>query len=99
LPSRRASPITPLTAYASSTARTVFVGAPNQSVVAPRSLSKSSDDNGPSARTRSSTRAATSAFSARMRDACLLDTRNHGRSRMGTSESPLLYASKISRRS
>ena len=43
-----------MTAYASSTARTVFVGTPNQSVVAPRSLSKSSDDSGPSARMRSS---------------------------------------------
>ena len=70
-----------MTAYASSTARTVFVGTPNQSVVAPRSLSKSSDDNGPSARMRSSTRPATSAFSARMRDAFLLEvTRNHGSS-------------------
>ena len=89
-----------MTAYASSTARTVFVGTPNQSVVAPRSLSKSSDDNGPSARMRSSTRPAASAFSARMRDAFLLEvTRNHGSSSVETSESPLLYASKISRRS
>ena len=62
-----------MTAYASSTARTVFVGTPNQSVVAPRSVSKSSDDSGPSARMRSSTRPATSAFSARMRGALLLD--------------------------
>ena len=54
-----------MTVYASSTARTVFVGIPNQSVVAPRSRSKSSDDSGPSARIRSSTRSATSAFSAR----------------------------------
>ena len=56
-----------MTAYASSTARTVFVGIPNQSVVAPRSRSKSSADSGPSARIRSSTRSATSAFSSRIR--------------------------------
>ena len=69
-----------MTAYASSTARTVFVGTPNQSVVAPRSRSKSSDDNGPSARIRSSTRPATSAFSARTRDAFRLKVpRNHGK--------------------
>ena len=36
-----------MTAYASSTARTVFVGMPNQSVVAPCARSKSSDDSGP----------------------------------------------------
>ena len=49
--------------YASSSARTVFVGTPNQSVVLPRSLSKSSDDSGPSARIRSSTRLPASGFS------------------------------------
>src|SRR5437879_5454957 len=56
-----------MTAYASSTARTALVGIPNQSVVGPRSRSKSSADSGPSARIRSSTRSATSAFSARTR--------------------------------
>jgi hypothetical protein len=50
--------------YASSSARTVFVGIPNQSVVLQRSRSKSRDDSGPSARIRSSTRSATSGFSA-----------------------------------
>ena len=62
-------------AYASSTARTVFVGIPNQSVVVPRSRSKSSDDSGPSARIFSSTRSATSAFSASVRGALLVDGR------------------------
>ena len=47
-------------AYASSTARTTFVGAPNQSVNGPLRRSKSSDDSGPSARIRSSTCSATS---------------------------------------
>ena len=50
--------------YASSSARTVLVGTPNQSVVLPRSLSKSSDDSGPSARIRSSTRLPASGFSS-----------------------------------
>ena len=89
-----------MTEYASSTARTVFVGIPNQSVVAPPLRSKSSADSGPSARMRSSTRSATSAFSARTRGAFRLNVpRNHGNSLAGTKESPLLYASKISRRS
>ncbi len=89
-----------MTVYASSTARTVFVGTPNQSVVAPRSFSKSSDDIGPSARMRSSTRPATSAFSARSRGELRLNVaRNHGNSLAGTKERPLLKASKISRRS
>ena len=52
---RRARPSTPVTVDASSTARTVFVGMPNQSVVAPCARSKSADDSGPSARMRSST--------------------------------------------
>ena len=89
-----------MTEYASSTARTVFVGMPNQSVVAPCARSKSIDDNGPSARIRSSTRSATSGFSAITRAPCRLQVpRNHGKSLVGTKESPLLYASKISRRS
>ena len=89
-----------MTAYASSTARTVFVGIPNQSVVAPRSRSKSSADSGPSARILSSTRSATSAFSSRIRAGRPAQVpRNHGNSLDGTKESPLLYASKISRRS
>ena len=54
-----------MTVYASSTERTAFSGTPNQSFVAPASRSKSSDDSGPSARIRSSTRSATAAFSAR----------------------------------
>ena len=53
-----------MSVYASSSARTVLVGIPNQSVVLPRSLSKSSDDSGPSALIRSSTRAPTSGFSS-----------------------------------
>jgi hypothetical protein len=89
-----------VTAYASSTARTVFVGIPNQSVVGPLSRSKSLDDSGPSARMRSSTRLATSAFSSRVRGALRLRfPRNHANSPVGTRERPLLYASKISRRS
>ena len=89
-----------MTEYASSTARTVFVGTPNQSVVAPCARSKSAEDNGPSARIRSSTLPATSAFSAMTRAPCWLQVpRNHGKSLVRTKESPLLYASKISRRS
>jgi hypothetical protein len=89
-----------VTAYASSTARTVFVGIPNQSVVAPWVRSKSSAESGPSARIRSSTRSATWAFSARSRGEFRLSVpRNHGYSLAGTRERPLLYASKISRRS
>ena len=84
-----------MTVYASSTARTVFVGAPNQSVVGPLSRSKSWDESGPSARIRSSTRAATSAFSASVSCALRLVPRNHANSLAGTKESPLLYASKI----
>ena len=73
---------------------------PNQSVVAPRSRSKSSADSGPSVWIRSSTRSATSAFSARTRGAFRLKLpRNHANSLTGTRESPLLYASKIVRRS
>jgi len=84
-------PSTPVTAYASSTARTAFVGIPNQSVVGPRSRSKSSEDSGPSARIRSSTRSATSAFSSRTCGAPRLNlARNHRNSLEGTSESPLL---------
>ena len=80
--------------------RTVFVGSPNQSVVAPCSRSKSSVESGPSARTRASTCSATSAFSASVRaGARLRFPRNHGNSLVRTKDSPLLYASKISRRS
>ena len=89
-----------MSVYASSSARTVFVGIPNQSVVFPRSESKSRDDSGPSARIRSSTRSAASGFSSitggrRARSGA----RNQGNSLAITNESPLLYASKISRRS
>ena len=87
-----------MTEYASSTARTAFVGMPNQSVEAAVVRSKSSADSGPSARMRSSTRSATSAFSARTRGALRLSVpRNHGSSLAGMSDSPLLNASKISR--
>ena len=89
-----------MTAYASSTARTTFVGIPNQSTSVPRSRSKSSAESGPSARIRSSTRSATSAFSARTRGGSRYNVvRNHGYSLVATKESPLLWASKISRRS
>ena len=89
-----------MTEYASSTARTVFVGIPNQSVVSPFARSKSSADSGPSTRIRSSTCPATSAFSARTRaPVCLQVPRNHGNALAGIKESPLLCASKISRRS
>ena len=54
-----------MTVHASSTERTAFSGIPNQFFVAPDSRSKSSDDSGPSARIRSSTRSATAALSAR----------------------------------
>jgi len=84
--------------YASSSARTVFVGIPNQSVVLPRSRSKSCDDSGPSARIRSSTRSATSGFSAITGGGVARNcARNQGNSLARTKESPLLYASKISR--
>jgi hypothetical protein len=77
-----------------------LVATPNQSVVVPLSRSKSSDDSGPSARIRSSTRSATPAFSARVcADLLLTIPRNQANSLVGTSERPLLYASKISRRS
>ena len=85
--------------YASSTARTAFVRIPNQSVVGPRSRSKSIEDSGPCSRIRSRTRVATSAFSASTSGAYRPNlARNHGNSLAGTRESPLLYASKISRR-
>ena len=93
-----------MTVYASSTARTAFSGIPNQSFVGPVARSKSSEDSGPSARIRSSTRSATAAFSARaapwkwgpLRPITLL---NQGNSLIGTNESALLVASNISRRS
>jgi hypothetical protein len=46
-------------------ARTAFSGSPNQFLVGPAERSKSSDDSGPSARIRASTRSATAALSAR----------------------------------
>ena len=89
-----------MTAYASSTARTTFVGAPNQSVTGPLVRSKSEEERGPSARIRSSTCSATSLFSARSRgELTLRFPRNHGNFSVGTNESPLLYASNTSRRS
>ncbi len=89
-----------MSVYASSSARTVLVGTPNQSVVLPRSRSKSSDDSGPSARIRSSTRSPASGFSSITAGAVDRDRpRNQGNSLAMTKESPLLNASKISRRS
>jgi hypothetical protein len=93
-----------MTVYASSTERTAFSGNPNQSFVAPASASKSREDSGPSARIPSSTRSATSLFSA---SAAVWNAgplrphswRNHGNSSVATNESALLLASKISRRS
>jgi hypothetical protein len=104
VPSRRASPITPATVYASRTERTAFSGIPNQSLVLPLSRSKSAEESGPSARMRSSTRSATAAFSASaaawncgpLRPAF---TRYQGNSLAGTNDSALLVVSKISRRS
>jgi hypothetical protein len=62
---------------------------PNQSVVGPRSRSKSSADIGPSARIRSSTRSAISAFSSRTcGELRLRVARNQANSLAGTSESP-----------
>ncbi len=78
--------------YAWRTALTALVGMPNQSVVVPRSRSKSSADMGPWVRMASSTRSATSAFSVIVRAGLSLLTiaRNHGNSPAGTKERPLL---------
>jgi hypothetical protein len=68
-----------------------FVGIPNQSVVLPRSRSKSRDDSGPSARIRSSTRSATSWFSAITRGGVGRNcARNQGNSLARTKESPFV---------
>ena len=104
LPSRRVSPISPATVYASRTERTAFSGIPNQSFVRPSSRRKSAEESGPSARMRSSTCSATAAFSVRaaawklgpLRPAF---TRYQGSSLAGMNESALLVVSKISRRS
>ena len=74
----------------------MLVGAQNQSIAGPRS--KSSVDNGPSVRIRSSTSSATFAFSASIRGAMTLQRmRNHGSSGVGRRQRLLLYASNSSR--
>ena len=104
LPSRRASPITPATVYASSTERTAFSGIPNQSFVRPLSRSKSAEESGPSARSRSRTRSATAALSvsaAAWNRGPLRPplTRYQGNSLAGMNDSALFVVSKIVRRS
>ncbi len=82
---------------------TAFSGIPNQSFVGPGSPLEVTDDNGPLARIRSSTRSATAALSARAaRGTWPLRpqaSRNQGNSLVGTNDSALLVVSKISRRS
>ena len=90
-----------MTAYASSTARTVFVGIPNQSVVGPAlALEVERRQRAFGADPLEHPLGHLGVLGEELRGAFLLRyPRNHGNSLVGTRESPLLYASKISRRS